>query len=1085
MSQKPESGAARWKRWGHGGDGSSLPCGEAPAPRSPATGTSDVKQLLSEFRGLHEQRLEWLQLDTGCTPEELLQKKEDLLQTYVNDLTDQNQVLVQTIEELQMEADHNLSKSDLNQQRTNLELSDHLRDLRSGMNSITQLLQQTGHLHNLDAEANMESLRSELSASFERRLVEREARVNQLTQELDGVKQKMKERDERVRHLNQDVLGLRATQDSMTRTLAVKEKHTQQLVHGSVQLQETVTSLQSKLQTSECMLRDIGETLDQTTSSLNTERQQKEQNRDQLHHCNEEVERLQQELAHVHRTAEKKMQKREIKIGLLVKELTESKKQHADCQEQLLHREKDLEKLYQEKDELRAKMEEQSRECVRLNQTKERLEADLALSHEKLHGSHLEVRSRDQLILQLRDEMKTAEQKYQATQEQVAELECELKHLNHKVRGHQEEACQLSRKVRDTERHKDQKEKEQQRLHNQIRISQQQVETSEGKLRKQEDEMGLLHQQLKGAKEELNGASSQIQEQNETVAILKQKYAAAIEKVHRVQGQVELLEEELQYSQQQLRESQLETHSVKREQAELEQRYQEKVSQWESSQEALDQLTDELQANQTLLRESQQKGDHFRSLIGSLQEQGDKLKQQKLMLECDLRLHKTSHSHSDEEYLGLQRHSQQLQKRCTEQVERIAECEKAILQMKSELERQTQEKADVTQNLALSHRTHVSICSRLEQEVTRLKTQVTHLELELADTQKVHAALLRQSEEELEEARREAAGGSREVDAQRGEVQRLQEELRKQEEKMRSATREKQSLSAFIRQLSQEVEELRGKHQATVEDLAARAEEVRRMEGCLREGKLAEEKIRSMAVTLETEVAELRTNLQQAVSHKLEAESGRQDSQGQANRLRAELEETLSDNANLRHESQLVMTNVNRWITEQKASSENLTAQMKAQNKLLLMVTKENEHLQEANDTLKVEVKRLKEVADEKESDAKCFKARIREHGIRQDERTMENQTCVALNLSKIEQMQTRLRSNLEAIGMLNQQLNALSGENKRLRRQLEEERSMRRQAQPPPPTPPAQLLRPAPHLPRRPPSSSSLRLPSFTPPSP
>ncbi|XP_062235996.1 trichohyalin-like [Platichthys flesus] len=933
------------------------------------------------------------------------------------------------------------------------------------------------------AEANMESFRSELSASFERRLVEREARVNQLTQELEGVKQKMKGRDERVRHLNQDVLGLRATQDSLTRTLAVKEKHTQQLVHDSVQLQETVTSLQSKLQTSECMLRDIGETLDQTTSSLNTERQQREQNQEQLHQCNKEVERLQQELTHVHRTAEKKMQRREIKISLLVKELTESKKQHADCQEQLLHREKALEKLHQERDELRAKMEEQSRECVRLNQTKERLEADLALSHEKLHGSHLEVRSRDQLILQLRDEMKTAGQKYQATQEQVmAELECELRHLNHTVRGHQEEACQLSRKVRDTERRKDQKEKEQERLQNQIRVSQQQVEASEGKLRKQEDEMGLLHQQLKGAKEELDVASSQIQEQNETVAILKQKYAAAIEKVHRVQGQVELLEEELQYSQQQLGESQLETHSVKREQAELEQRHREKVSQWESSQEALDQLTDELQANQTLLSERQQQVDHFRSLIGSLQEQGDKLKQQKLMLECDLRLHKTSHSHSDEEYLGLQRHSQQLQKRCTEQVERIAECEGAILQMKSELERQTQE---MTQNLALSHRTHVSICGRLEQEVTRLKAQVTHLELELAATRKVHAALLRQSEEELEEARRDAAAGSREVDARRGEVQRLQEELRKQEEKMRSATREKQSLSAFIRQLSQEVEELRGKHHATVEDLAAGAEEVRRMEGCLREGKLAEEKIRSMAVRLETEVAELRTNLQQAVSDKLQAEGGKQDAQEQANMLRAELEETLSDNANIRHESQLVMTNVNGWITEQKASSEKLTAQMKAQHELLLMVTKENGHLQEANDTLKVEVKRLKEVADEKERDAQRFKARIREHGIRQDERTVENQTCVAQNLSKIQQMQTRLRSNLEAVGMLNQQLNALSRENKRLRRQLEEERSLRQRAQPPPPTPPARLLRPPPHLPRRPPSSSSLRLPSSTPLSP
>ncbi|XP_070842687.1 uncharacterized protein [Chaetodon trifascialis] len=155
---------------------------------------------------------------------------------------------------------------------------------------------------------------------------------------------------------------------------------------------------------------------------------------------------------------------------------------------------------------------------------------------------------------------------------------------------------------------------------------------------------------------------------------------------------------------------------------------------------------------------------------------------------------------------------------------------------------------------------------------------------------------------------------------------------------------------------------------------------------------------------------------------------------------------------------------------------------MKAQNKALLIVTEEKERLQEANDTLKAEVKRLKEVADEKERDTERFKAQIRDQGIRQDKRTMQQQGCVALNLSKIQDMQTRLRHNLEAIGMLNQQLNALSGENKRLRRQLEEERSMR--LLPPPST--AQQCSSV-HLPfsqsaRPPPPStslpSSLRLP-------
>ncbi|XP_044196214.1 trichohyalin-like isoform X2 [Thunnus albacares] len=1280
MSQTttPDSGdALEWSGGGNDTLNLSSPPGEIElkvAILCPGTETNSIKQLLNEFKGLYEQRLRCLELDTTITREETLQRKVDFLQSYVNDLADQNQVLVQTIEDLQKEADHKVSylgmklhtsddildvsdvaprtlssdelggpmtdiphksgslvqiASELEELKIQLQTKDMVicdleRELRENIQQkkktamqvpeggerlvhlkselsclqriqkdnmkeiaekdicITklqaniQLLQHEGvdthaqlsklnvrvrelqeevrrkeeewmrredeqrlkyekelqkaedrkrqeqqkredekrmdeeskrHLEeerkahtqaikkwaekvavlNSEAEAKMTSLRHELSTLFERRMEEKEMSVKQLTEELNGVRQRMKEREEHVRHLDQDVVGLQATQDSLKRTLAMKEKHTQQLVQDNTQLEDSLAALQSKLQTSEYMVSDISETLDQAEASLSVERQQRQQIQDQFHHANKEVERLQQELTNARRTTEKKIQKREIKMCALVKELTESKTQQSDCQKKLLGREKDLEKIREERDELRAQMEDRSRECVHLNQTKERLEADLALSHEKLHTSHLEVRSRDQLILQLRAEMKTAEQKHQGTQKQVIALEGEVRRLNQKIRGHKEEACQLSKKVRDTERLKDQKEKDQQQLHDQFCISQQQIGASEEKLKKQVVELEFLHQQLKGAKEELKEASLQTQEQKETVATFKQKYTAAIEKVHRVQGKAELLEEELRYSQQQLRESQLATHSVKEELAELERRYHEKVGQWESSQESLDQLTDELQANQNRLRESQQKADHYKSLMGTLQEQVDTLKQQKLMFECDLRLYQQSHSHSDEEYVSLLKHRQQLEKRCTEQVERLAECEKAILQMKSELERQNQEKVGLKQSLVASHHTLQTNRSQLEQEVTRLNKEVTRLELELADTQKVRVMVLRQSEEELKEARREAARRCREVDVQKGEVQRLQEGLQKGEEKVMSALREKQSLSSHIRQLSQELEELRSKHHLTVEELAACAEEARRMAGCLNEGKLAEEKIRSMVVRLETEMAELRKNLQQAVDQKLKAEREKQDAQDQVDTLRSELEVMWSDNANLRHESQLVMANVNCWITERKASNESLTAQMKAQNKMLLIITEEKEHLQEANDTLKVEVKRLKEVADEKEREMGRFKAQIRDQGTWQDERIVEKQGCVALNLSKIEDMQTRLRSNLEAIGMLNQQLNALSRENKRLRRQLEEERSMRRQVDrllPPPPTSQHSSSIHLPHSPSAhpPPLStsfpSSLRLP-------
>ncbi|XP_051796416.1 trichohyalin-like [Acanthochromis polyacanthus] len=1112
------------------------------ADQYPGIDANNIKQLINEFEGLYKQRLKCLEVDAAISREERQQKKVDFLQSYVNDLTDQNQVLAETIEDLQREARHKVSSygmklhssdHDLNVSEVNLktllldelmgpmvhiphstgslvqiasesedleiqlqtkdivisELGGELREnLQQNQKTATQVLESTERLVHLQSElsclqrihkdnmkeiaekdicitklqANIQLLKQE-GADTHAQLSKLNVRTKELQEELKGKEEKwrqceeeqkmkdekesekveerrrherqkreewmkreeewkkrteedrkayteavqkwaekeailnseMKEREDRVRHLEQDAVTLRATQDSLMRALAMKEKHSEQLVQCNAQLKESLATLQSKIQ------------------------------------------------------------KKEIKLCALARELTEHKKQLSECQKELLRREKALEKLREETGELRAKMEDHSRECVHLNQTKDRLEADLALSHEKLHTSHLEVRSRDQLILQLRAEMKTAEQKHQGTQEQVTALVEEARHLNHKVRAHEEEACQLNEKLRGIEHLKDQKETEQQQLYDQLQMSQQQVETFKEKLMKQEADMEFLHHQLKGAKGKLKETNLQNQGQKETVAIFKQKYTVAIEKVQRVQGQVELLEEELRYSQQQLKDSQSAAHSIKEELAELERRYQEKVGQWESSQEALDQLADELQANQNLLRESQQNADHFKSLMGSLQEQVDTFKQQKLTVERDLRLYQQSHSHSDEEYLSLSRLRQQLQKRCTEQVERLAECEKAILQMKSELERQTQENVGLKQTLAASHHKHLCNRSELEDEVAHLKKEVTCFERELADTQKVQVTVRRQAEE-LKEATRDSARMSREVDVHKGEVQRLQEELQKEEEKMRRAIRENQSLSFSTRQLMQELKELRNKHQVAVEELAARAEEARRMEGCLNEGKLAEEKIRSMAARLEKEVTELRRNLQQAVDQKLKAEREKQDAQDQVKSLRSELEGTRSDNLNLRHESQLVMTNVSLWITEQKASNESLAAQMKAQNKVLLIVTEEKEHLQEANDTLKAEVKRLKEVADEKERDMERFKAQIRDRGIRQDGKTMERKGCVALNLSKIEDLQTRLQGNLEAIGMLNQQLNALSGENKRLRRQLEEERSMRRQVVqllPPPPT--------------------------------
>ncbi|XP_026148611.1 myosin-10 isoform X2 [Mastacembelus armatus] len=1013
--------------------------GETEATEDCGAETNSIAHLLNEFRGLYEQRLRWLEMDTTATQEQLLQKKVDFLRSYVNDFADQNQVLVQNIEYLQKEADqmvsswgmklctydHILDVSDVDLRsldelvrpaphtphnaRSLVYIAEDLADqeecrenLEQRQKTATQVLDNSERQVHLQSElsclqrihkditkevaekdicitklqANIQLLQQE-GVDTHTQLSKLNVRVRELQEELKRKEEAWRQKEQKLK-LKYKKEHKKAEKRRRQEQQNIEEEWVKKMEEKKRTLEEWKEVIEEERKASAQAVKKWSEKAALLDSELEVRRKQLEQQSSK-----------QSELQQKEETLLAKIKKRELKICALVKEVTESNKQHSDCQKELLQKEKALEKLHKESDELKTKMEDQNRACVHLNQTRERMEADLALSHEKLNTLHLEVRSRDQLIVQLRAEMKAAGQKHQETLKQVTVLQGEVRHLNHEVKGHQEETFQLSKKVLDIEHLKEQAENKKQQLHNQLYISQQQ-----------------------------------------------------------------------------LRETQLAAHSVKEELAELERQYQERVGQWERSQEALDQLTDEFQANQNLLRESQQKVDHFKSQMVSMQEQLDTLKQQKVMLEQDLQLYQQGHSHSDEEYLSLVKDRQLLHKRCTEQVERLVECERAILQMKSELERQTQEKTGLKRVLAASHNTHLSNRSQMEQEVTRLKKEVTHLQLVLVDAQKVHEALHRQSEDELEGARQEVVRRSREVDVQKGEVQRLQDNLQKEEEKLRSAFREKQSLYTYIKQLSQELEELHCKHQVTVEVLAAHAEKARQMEGCLNEGKLAEEKIRSMAIRLETEVTDLRKNLQQAVNQKLKAEKEKQDAQDQVDKLQAELEGTRSANANLCHESHLVMTNVNRWITEQKASNESLTAQINAQNKVLLIVTDEKGHLQETNDMLKAEIKKLKKTVDVKERDMERLKAQIWEQGIQQDKKTMDNQDCVALNLCKIEDMQTRLRSNLEAIGMLNQQLNALSRENKQLRRQLEEEMSMRKQVE--------RLLPPLPIFPHR----SSIHLP-------
>ncbi|XP_059901759.1 uncharacterized abhydrolase domain-containing protein DDB_G0269086-like [Gadus macrocephalus] len=330
---------------------------------------------------------------------------------------------------------------------------------------------------------------------------------------------------QRVRHSEPDAVPqCRDSQGSIERALSVQEKHCQQLSLDNSQLPDSLAALQNK--TSAWRVGDLNRSLgqerqpvhdqlqstkeshqvqdqkqqtnqespqtlpvqDQLQStnlestnqeswqvqdqlqSTNQESQQNQQIQDQLQKANQEVGRLRQELAHLRHTAEKKIQRREVKLAALVKELEERKKLGSDCQ-----KESSSERLQREAAQLRAKMEERGRVCAGLARDKERLESDLARGHEERCAAHLEVRSREQLIIQLRAEMKATQQTHHRTLEVMSALQREVSRLTEDMGGRQEETCLLRGKVREQGEIAEQKEKERVQLHLQLCGCQQQV----------------------------------------------------------------------------------------------------------------------------------------------------------------------------------------------------------------------------------------------------------------------------------------------------------------------------------------------------------------------------------------------------------------------------------------------------------------------------------------------------------------------------------------------------------------------------------------------------------------------------------
>ncbi|XP_031439372.1 trichohyalin-like isoform X2 [Clupea harengus] len=371
------------------------------------------------------------------------------------------------------------------------------------------------------------------------------------------------------------------------------------------------------------------------------------------------------------------------------------------------------------------------------------------------------------------------------------------------------------------------------------------------------------------------------------------------------------------------------------------------------------------------------------------------------------------------------------------------------------------------------HKSHNQL-SHMQEMVVRLQGEAAVAQSSLQ--QALGEAMQQQRQQhtlslEREQDTQEIHTLTQQLQQQAGQVCSLRLELQRERAQCQDHQQELARLNASVTHLNTQVESLRVQRDN-------HANIVRRHEGCMsalgqqlqqcqavcQENSRALERKEEQLTVLRAEAAALQQGFgckaeeqsealkqeQQALEKKLEAATSELQRLGEA------LAEAQAENSQLSQESQLVLTNVSHWIKEQKRASENLSVTVKEQSQRMTILTAERDHLQASRDALEAELKTLRAASAERERELEHLKA-IHSHSDHQQALLsqlqgqlkvgeIEKENLVTNNLNKLSDMQDKLRSNMDSILHLNQQLCTLSAERDEQHTQLVRERGRRKQ---------------------------------------
>ncbi|XP_056316773.1 LOW QUALITY PROTEIN: centrosome-associated protein CEP250 [Danio aesculapii] len=351
---------------------------------------------------------------------------------------------------------------------------------------------------------------------------------------------------------------------------------------------------------------------------------------------------------------------------------------------------------------------------------------------------------------------------------------------------------------------------------------------------------------------------------------------------------------------------------------------------------------------------------------------------------------KAEASSSRQDVLGAQQEAMRLQQEKQQIREELNVCRESLLAMQSKLSEQ-EKLINHLQLLNLSLQEEgvklqkdLKMCrgelesrdtqqQKHQQEMSCVQAVVCRLKLELEQQQESwKQADQRSNELRLELSTAQAsqkdymellAEYSREVSVQRSEQSRLiqlTEDRAALEERVRLMTADLHRERTHNRSSQEEARACEGRLAELHTQLSHSQQWAQQQTTALQD---REEELRM----LKMEMAALRENYTATLSQ-VEVLSSQMDTVNQkyssalceANVLRQCLGDARTDSSRLHRESELVVTNVNQWVKEQKHTNEKLALKIKEQSRKIIHLTAERDHLQENVKGLQGEIRRLK-----------------------------------------------------------------------------------------------------------------------------